>query len=201
MFSFVSFSYYRGFRAAALSFLGIYFIPPPFMGFNHVCSSAKEGPLVGRNNLPVIRALRGFGGELPQTLARLKRDHPLEGYSEVELVSHWEGLLVVSASEILEVADIQGAEEPATVPKMSSCLPSTLPSWRQMPKASPGVHHWWKGQPPHPPPARLVVREGRRTSLRRGPKEGLGDKKKEKKKKTVEVCSSFMLLGFRVFML
>lgn len=77
----------------------------------------KDYSLVGRDSVPVLRALRRFKGELPADLARLKRDHPLDTYKEEELVSHLEGILGVDASEVLEMAGVEGADTPASVSK------------------------------------------------------------------------------------
>lgn len=75
----------------------------------------KDHSLEGRNVVPVIKALRAFKGTLPTPLARLRKDHPLEKYSKGELVGHLEGLLGTEASDILELAGVQGAEDPQTV--------------------------------------------------------------------------------------
>jgi len=77
----------------------------------------KDHSLVGRNNLPVILAIRGFKGKLPDPLARLKRDSPLDEYEPEQLVRELEGILGTKASQILEVADVAACENPVEVPK------------------------------------------------------------------------------------
>jgi len=77
----------------------------------------KDHSLVGRDNFPIIKAIRAFKGTLPDTLARLKKDHPLDAYSAEELVTHSEGLLGREVAELLDVAGVIGAEDPKAVPK------------------------------------------------------------------------------------
>ena len=67
--------------------------------------------------MSILLALRGFKGELPDPLARLKRDHPLENYTEEELVCHLEGILGTGAADVLGLAGVYGAEEPTRVAK------------------------------------------------------------------------------------
>ncbi len=77
----------------------------------------KDHSLIGRNPLPVVRALRGFKGELPSPLARLRRDHSLDKYQPEELVQQIEGILGIPAGEVLEMAGVEGAEDPTSVAK------------------------------------------------------------------------------------
>ena len=93
----------------------------------------KDHSLVGRDNTPVIKALRRFKGALPDPLARLKRDHPLDAYFAEELVSHSKGLLGVPAGDILEFAGIleEGDEAKSTRKEVLLMLLHTSKIFRQ----------------------------------------------------------------------
>ena len=67
--------------------------------------------------MQVIEVVRKFKGWLPDPLARLKKDHSLDSYIPEELVGHLEGLLGRPASAILELACVEGSENPVSVEK------------------------------------------------------------------------------------
>ena len=77
----------------------------------------KDHSLAGRSCLAVIKAVRAFKGRLSDPLAHLKKDHPLEKYASDQLVSELEGLLGAEACNILEMAGVEGAEDPVSVPR------------------------------------------------------------------------------------
>lgn len=77
----------------------------------------KDHTLKGTSCYPVVKAVRGFTGTLPDPLARLKKDHPLEAYSETELVQQLEGVMGMDATELLDMAGVEGATNPVEVDK------------------------------------------------------------------------------------
>ena len=76
----------------------------------------KDHSLVGRNNIPVILAIRNFKDKLTDPLARLK-DTPLDTYDGEELVRELEGILGTKADAVLQLAEVPGYENPLSVPK------------------------------------------------------------------------------------
>ena len=82
-----------------------------------VTTLRKDHSLVGRTHMAVIKAVREFGGTLPDQLARLKKDHPLDNYTQAELVGHIEGLLDEQTSDLLQAAGVEGWQDPLSVAK------------------------------------------------------------------------------------
>ena len=66
----------------------------------------KDHSLVGHNNVPVILAMRGFKGRLPEPLARLKKDRPLDEYEGDQLVQELEGILGAKLGPLMVLADV-----------------------------------------------------------------------------------------------
>ncbi len=68
-------------------------------------ASLKKGhSLVGRSPYPIIKAIKEFDGRLPEELARIKKDHPLDLYSEDQLTDELSGIMGIPTAHIFEMA-------------------------------------------------------------------------------------------------
>ena len=62
--------------------------------------------VLGKSPYSLVVGLKGFDGTLPDPLARLKKDHPLDKYHTEELHSELEGLTNMPAAHLFEMAGV-----------------------------------------------------------------------------------------------